>query len=65
MRWLAMIGLLSLMLLPGCEMLRPSPEPCNCGQAEKEMRKYLLKYFDAMEDVGNLHQQLKACEERR
>jgi hypothetical protein len=41
------------------------PKPCDCGQAEKEMRAYMLNYFDALEDAGNLRQQLKACHERR
>lgn len=67
MRWLGMIFLLSLMLSSGCAWLVPSPDPlpCDCGVAEKEMRKYMLQYFDAMEDVGNLNQRIKACEERR
>ena len=65
MRWLGTIGLLSLMLLPGCGIFQRSPEPCDCGQADKEMRAYMLQYFEALEDKGNLRQQLKACEERR
>ena len=65
MRWLGTIGLLWLMLLPGCGIFQPSPKPCDCGQAEKEMRAYMLQYFDALEDVGNLRQQLKACQETR
>lgn len=28
------------------------------------MRHYTLQYFDALEDVGNLRQQLKACQEK-
>lgn len=67
MRYYVMIGLLSLMLLPGCGILRPSPEPlpCDCGVAEKEMRAYMLKYFDTLEDLGNTNQSLKACREKR
>ena len=65
MRWLVMTGLLSLTLLSGCAIFRPSPEPCDCSVAEKETMAYTLKYFDALEDVGNLRHQLKACEERR
>ena len=65
MRWLITIGGLSLMLLPGCGIFQPSPEPCDCGVAEKELRAYTLKYLDALEDTGNLRHQLKACEERR
>ena len=65
MPWLGMIGLLSLMLLTGCGIFQPSPKPCDCSQAEKELRGYTLKYFNALEDVGNLRHQLKACEERR
>jgi hypothetical protein len=33
--------------------------------AEKELRAYTLKLGDALEDVGNLRQQLKACQEKR
>jgi pyruvate/oxaloacetate carboxyltransferase len=29
------------------------------------MRAYTLKYFDAIEDAGNLRQALKACQEKR
>ena len=66
MRWLGMISLLSLMLSSGCAWLAPSPEPlpCDCGVAEKEMRAYMLKYFDTLEDVGVLRHELKACQER-
>jgi hypothetical protein len=32
---------------------------------EKELRAYTLKYLDALEDKGNLRQQLKACNEKR
>jgi hypothetical protein len=66
MRWLGTIGLLSLLLLPACGILARSPDPlpCDCGVAEKEMRAYMLKYFDALEDVGVLRHELKACQER-
>ena len=57
--------LLLTYLLPGCAWFAPAPQPCDCGQAEKELRAYTLKYVDALEDVGNLRHQLKACEERR
>ena len=53
------------LLLTSCGILAQSPKPCDCGQADKEMRAYMLKYFDALEDAGNLKHQLKACEERR
>lgn len=67
MRWLGTIFLLLLLPLSGCGIFQPNPDPlpCDCGQAEKEMRAYMLKYFDALEDVGNLNQRVKACEERR
>lgn len=57
-----MICVLLLLSMSGCAT---RPEPCNCDQAEKELRSYTLKYFDALEDVGNLRQQLKACQENR
>lgn len=52
----------SLLSLSGC-LHSPEPQPCNCDVAEKELRAYTLKYFDALEDAGNLRQQLKACQE--
>jgi hypothetical protein len=52
----------ALLSMSGCAT---PPKPCDCGQAEKEMRAYMLKYFDALEDAGNIRQQLKACHERR
>ncbi len=64
MRWIGTIGLLSLLLLSGCGIFRQSPKPCDCGEAEKELRVYTERYFDALEDKGNLRQQLKACQER-
>ena len=54
-----------LLLLSGCGIFQANPKPCDCGQAEKELRAYTLKYFDALEDNGNLRQQRKACEERK
>jgi hypothetical protein len=48
-------------LLIGCQS---PPKPCDCGEAEKELRVYTERYFDALEDKGNLRQQLKACQER-
>lgn len=62
MRWLAMIGLASLLLSSGCATPRPSPD---CGIAEKETRAYMLQYLDALEENGLLRQQLKAAQERR
>ena len=53
-----------LMSLSACQT-SPKPEPCNCQFAEEEMTRYTNKYFNALEDVGNLRQQLKACQEKR
>lgn len=58
-------GLISSVLLTSCSVFQAKPEPCNCGQAETELRAYTFKYLDAMEDVGNLRQQLKACQEKK
>ena len=52
------------LLLSGCQSA-PDPQPCDCGVAEKELRAYTLKYFDALESVGVLRHELKACSERR
>lgn len=57
-----MICVVLLLSMIGC---LSNPKPCDCGEAEKELRSYMLKYFDALEDGGNLRQQLKACQESR
>ena len=61
------VGLILLGSLTSCGIFPPSPkpQPCNCDEAEKALRAYTLKYFDALEDVGNLRQELKACQEKR
>ena len=50
------------MSLSGCAT---KPEPCNCPFAEEELTRYTGKYLDVLEDVGNLRQQLKACQEKK
>lgn len=57
--------MISSVLLTSCGVFQAKPEPCNCDRAEKEMRSYMGQYFDAIEDVGNLRQQLKACQEKK
>lgn len=59
--WILLGSLASCGILP----TSPDPQPCDCGVAEKELRAYTLKYFDALEDSGMLRQQIKACEEKR
>lgn len=57
------VFLLALTLtVAGCQSHQ---QPCDCGVAEKELRAYTLKYLDAQEDLGNLTQRLKACQEER
>lgn len=56
-----LICAVSLMSLSGCQT---KPDPCDCPFAEAELTKYTNKYFDALEDKGNLRQQLKACQEK-
>jgi hypothetical protein len=62
---LSTIGILILsgwlLISNGC---RTKPEPCDCAFAEEELTKYTNKYFEALEDKGNLRQQLKACQEK-
>ena len=65
MRWLGTIGLSWLLLLSGCALFQASPKPCDCGQAEQELRKYTGQYFSCLEDVGVLRHELKAERERR
>jgi hypothetical protein len=58
-----MICAVSLLSLSGC--LSKPEIVCDCSATEKELRAYTLKYFDALEDTGNLRQQLKACQGKR
>ena len=60
------IGLLSSCLLLNLSACQLSPSPrTDCTIEETLLLEYADKYFDALEDVGNLRQQLKAAEERR
>lgn len=36
----------------------------DCGEAERELRAYTLKYLEALEDLALVRQQLKAERER-
>ena len=63
-RWTATIGLsigVWLLSLSGCQT---PPSPCQCGEAEKELRYYAEQYHFCLEDTGNLRQQLKALQEK-
>lgn len=51
-----------LMSLSGCQT---PPKSCDCGVAVEEMTRYTLLYHEALEDKGNLRQQLKACQEKK
>ena len=53
-------GLL-MMTLSACQ----ATKPCDCGLAEKELRRYASWYFDEVERSGNLRQDLKACQEKK
>jgi len=50
--------------LTNCSVFRAKPEPCACGNVEAQLRVYTDRYLDALEDVGNLRHQLKACQEK-
>ena len=63
-RWTVMIGLSIGVWLLSSSGCRSQPEPCNCGLAEQELRAYTEQYHEALEDLGNLRQQLKACQEK-
>lgn len=41
------------------------PPPCDCDVAVTMLRSYTQEYHACLVDVGNLRQQLKACQERR
>lgn len=55
------LGLL-LMSLYGCQT---SPKPCDCGEAEAQLRHYAEGYFHQLAANGVLRQDLKACHERK
>ena len=57
--------LISVVLLTSLSACATRPEPCNCQFAEEELTRYTNKYLDALEDVGNLRQQNKACQEKK
>jgi hypothetical protein len=40
------------------------PEPCNCSVAETELRMIAVQDANTAEDLGNIRQQLKACQEK-
>ena len=65
MRYWIIGGLILNALLTSCSAFQTKPDPCDCGQAVEELTRYTLLLHDALEDKGNLRQQLKACEERR
>ena len=60
-----MTGLVCGTLLLSSNACQSAPKPCDCGEAFKETERYTQEYLAALEDIGNLRQQLKACEERR
>ena len=60
------IGLLiSSVLLTSCGVFQAKPEPCDCGKGFDILKGETDKGLDALQDVGNLRQQLKACQEKR
>lgn len=65
MRLLTIGLLISLGSLTSCSAFQTKPEPCHCGQAVEELTRYTLMLHEALEDKGNLRQQLKACQESR
>lgn len=62
--WLRTIGLSIAGLSLSLSACQTSPKPCDCGEAENELRDFTQQYHYALEDIGNLQQQLKACQER-
>lgn len=63
--WLRMTLPLFGLLWLSLSACQSSPKPCDCGEAFAETERYTQDYLDALEDIGNLRQQLKACEERQ
>lgn len=45
----------------GCQA---SPEPLQCGPVTLQLKIFTKELHACLEDVGNLRQSLKACEER-
>lgn len=52
---------LCLLFLGACQA---APKPCDCSKAELQLESYMGAYLNAMEDRGNLSQQLKACQDK-
>lgn len=64
MRYATTVGMISVALLMTSCASAPKPEPCNCDKAQAELTRYTELYLNALEDVGNLRQQVKALQER-
>lgn len=62
--WRIMIGLGSLYLLLNLTGCQTPLEPCNSDESIRATTHYTEMYLNCLEDVGNLRQQKKACEER-
>lgn len=50
--------------LSGCQTSPSQVPPLPCSELEAELYTYTQKYLDALEDIGNLRQQLKAANEQ-
>ena len=60
-----MTGVLFASMLLSLSACQTSPKPVDCGEMEAELRAYTEAYLNALEDIGNLRQQLRASEEKR
>lgn len=60
-RWMKIVGLMCVAFLVSSCTSVPNPRYVDCSEAEVELRYYTERYFSALEDIGNLRQELKAA----
>lgn len=60
-RWMIIVGLTCVASLVSSCTLAPNPRITDCSEAEAELRYYTEQYFSALEDLGNLRQELRAA----
>lgn len=63
--WTKIAGLMCVACLVSSCTSAPNPRITDCAEAEAELRYYTAQYFLALEDLGNLRQELKAARAAR
>lgn len=60
-RWTRIAGLMCVACLVSSCTSVTNPKIVDCAEAEAELRYYTSLYFLALEDIGNLRQELKSA----